>query len=254
MLLTAGTFTAVMQPLVPVPLFYILTDSIITGALLALLCLIMNKAIAFSIFSIDETVQRYVNYAALGFIFILTWIGLGMFLLYLSFPSEIVHYFVPTLPIRALIALLVFSFIVSIQNKISNLEDKDTMELEDSSKKATESIEYKEEILEHIAVKKGSQIDLIPVNEIICMQAEGDYVQIYSTEGLFLKEQTMKYFSEHLPQNKFVRVHRSSIVNIDYIVRIEAYEKQQQLIILHNDLKIKSSINGYRELKRKLNL
>lgn len=110
------------------------------------------------------------------------------------------------------------------------------------------------EIIDRIAIKLGSKIHVIAVPDILYLQAEGDYVMIYTPDGNYLKEQTMKYFEQHLPQQKFVRVHRSCIVNVEIISRVELYEKQNYLLHLQNGTKIKASTNGYRLLKKTLSL
>ena len=110
------------------------------------------------------------------------------------------------------------------------------------------------EVLERIAVKSGSKIHVILVPEVIFLQADGDYVQIITAQGKYLKEQTMKSFEEQLPENQFVRVHRSVIVNVEMISRIELYEKQNQLLTLKNGQQIKTSPSGYKALRMALNL
>jgi DNA-binding LytR/AlgR family response regulator len=79
-------------------------------------------------------------------------------------------------------------------------------------------------------------------------------VHIFTESGKYMKEQTMKYFEEHLSPSKFVRVHRSCIVNVDAISRVELYEKQTQLLILKNGIQIKMSQAGYKLLKGRLKL
>jgi DNA-binding LytR/AlgR family response regulator len=110
------------------------------------------------------------------------------------------------------------------------------------------------EIIERIGVKSGSKIHMILVPDIVYIQADGDYVQIFTTQGKYLKEQTMKYFEEHLPNNQFVRVHRSTIVNVEMISRIELYEKQSQQLTLKNGQQIKTSPAGYKALRAVLKL
>jgi len=110
------------------------------------------------------------------------------------------------------------------------------------------------EMLERIAVKSGTKIHVVLIPEIFYLQADGDYVQIFTAQGKYLKEQTMKYFEEHLPENQFVRVHRSVIVNVEMISRIELYEKQAQLLTLKNGQQIKTSPGGYKALRAVLNL
>ncbi|HBK32085.1 MAG TPA: hypothetical protein DDZ78_10785, partial [Porphyromonadaceae bacterium] len=64
--------------------------------------------------------------------------------------------------------------------------------------------------------------------------------------------ETMKYFETHLSPSTFLRVHRSYIVNIKKILRIERYEKRGQLLTLINGHKIKASEAGYKKLKEVL--
>ncbi|OJV74921.1 MAG: hypothetical protein BGO34_07925 [Bacteroidia bacterium 44-10] len=64
----------------------------------------------------------------------------------------------------------------------------------------------------------------------------------------------MKYFETGLPSMQFVRVHRSYIVNVEKILRIEMYEKQNQMLTLKNGDKIRASVTGYKALRTVLNL
>jgi hypothetical protein len=109
------------------------------------------------------------------------------------------------------------------------------------------------EIIDRITVRYGQKIKIIPIHEIIFFRADGDYVSIYTAEGHWLKEQTMKYSEEILPPDRFVRTHRSYIVNIHHISRIERYG-EQQLIVLSNGEKIKISNARYQVLKQRLGL
>ncbi len=85
-------------------------------------------------------------------------------------------------------------------------------------------------------------------------QAEGDYVRIITDSGKYLKEETMKYFQIHLSEKQFVRVHRSYLVNISKILRIELYEKQYQQLTLNNGDKLIISASGYKKLREILHL
>jgi len=110
------------------------------------------------------------------------------------------------------------------------------------------------QLLERIVVRTGQKINVVKVAEIVYFQAEGDYVRIFTDSDKFLKEETMKYFQLHLPESQFVRVHRSYLVNIVKILRIELYEKQNQQLTLSNGDKIKISASGYKRLRERLSL
>jgi two-component system, LytTR family, response regulator len=107
--------------------------------------------------------------------------------------------------------------------------------------------------LNRIVVRKGNSINIIPVEQIRFVQAEDDYVMIHHTDGKALKPQTMKYYEDNLPKKSFVRIHRSYIVKVEEINRLEPYTKDNYIAILHSGEKLPVSRTGYRLLKDELN-
>ncbi|GAB3006503.1 LytTR family DNA-binding domain-containing protein [Niabella terrae] len=105
-----------------------------------------------------------------------------------------------------------------------------------------------------IVVKNGSKIKIIPVQEVLYLEAADDFVKIFTKEGYFLKNKTMSFFESFLPADMFVRSHRSFIVNIQEITRIDPYEKDGHVAILKNGTKINVSRSGYGKLKEVLGL
>ncbi|HRG39311.1 MAG TPA: LytTR family DNA-binding domain-containing protein, partial [Bacteroidia bacterium] len=69
-----------------------------------------------------------------------------------------------------------------------------------------------------------------------------------------LKKKTMNYYEEVLDENNFVRVHRSFIINLNHLTKIEALEKNNYVAILKNDNRIPISRNSYAKLKGVLGL
>lgn len=114
--------------------------------------------------------------------------------------------------------------------------------------------ESKIEMLQRVAVKSGSKIEIVAVADITHIESEGDYVMIHSKNGKFLKEKTMKFFEQHLDSGTFVRVHRSCIINVNEISRIELFEKDSYIIKLKCGAQIKASSSGYKQLKELLNI
>jgi len=110
------------------------------------------------------------------------------------------------------------------------------------------------EYLQRIAVKSRHKVSVIAIDEVIYLEAEGDYVMIHTKDNKHLKEKTMKYFESHLEPDRFIRVHRSFIINADYILRLELYDKESYRVILKNNAIIKASSTGYKLLKEKLQL
>jgi two-component system LytT family response regulator len=109
-----------------------------------------------------------------------------------------------------------------------------------------------DEKLHRVVIKKTGKIHVISTNDINFLEAEDDYVMIHTDEGKYLKQQTMKYFENHLDQGQFVRVHRSYIANISCIERIEPYEKTNFILILKDGNKVPVSRSGMQVLKNNL--
>ena len=110
------------------------------------------------------------------------------------------------------------------------------------------------ELIDRITVKDGSRIHLVKTDELIYIQACGDYVMLITPTGEYLKEQTMKYFETHLSPDTFVRVHRSTIVNVTQISRVELFGKETYQLLLKTGVKLKVSLSGYRLLKERLGI
>jgi two-component system LytT family response regulator len=104
-----------------------------------------------------------------------------------------------------------------------------------------------------IVVRKGNAINLIPVDQIKYVEAQDDYVMIHHSAGKALKQQTMKFYEDNLPKTDFVRIHRSYIVRVEEIKRIEPYGKDNHVAILQSGDKLPVSRAGFRELKDELN-
>lgn len=107
---------------------------------------------------------------------------------------------------------------------------------------------------ERVVVKLNNKIRIIPFQDIFYIEAEGDYVMIHTPDGRFLKNKTMVFFEKNLDTSRFVRCHRSYIVNIQQISKIEVYEKDNHLAILSNGARVPVSRNGYTKLKNMLGI
>ncbi|RYZ81872.1 MAG: response regulator transcription factor, partial [Proteobacteria bacterium] len=107
---------------------------------------------------------------------------------------------------------------------------------------------------QRVVVKTAGKIKIIPTEEIHYLEAADDYVRIHTKEGGFLKNRTMAHFEKSLDGNLFVRTHRSYIVNVQQITRIDPYEKESYVAILKNGVKVSVSKTGYARLKDVLGL
>ena len=107
---------------------------------------------------------------------------------------------------------------------------------------------------QRIVVRNGSKIKIIPVHDVFYLEAADDYVKVHTTEGYFLKNKTMTHFEESLDGHQFARCHRSYIVNVQQITRIDPYEKDNHIAILRSGAKVPVSRSGYGKLKEVLGL
>ncbi|MFW5658268.1 MAG: LytR/AlgR family response regulator transcription factor [Bacteroidota bacterium] len=120
-------------------------------------------------------------------------------------------------------------------------------------KKLIDHVANDVEFLNRIVVKSGSKIHVIPVGNIHYFEAQDDYVMIYTGDKKHLKQTRMKYLEEHLNPNDFIRIHRSYIVKVDQIQKLELYEKDTYMVILKSGASIRASVSGYKKLKGILN-
>lgn len=107
---------------------------------------------------------------------------------------------------------------------------------------------------QRIVVKNGSKIKIIPVEDVFYLEAADDYVKVHTKEGAFLKNKTMNHFEQTLDRSLFVRTHRSCIVNIQQITRIDPYEKDGHIAILKSGGRVNVSKSGYIKLKEVLGI
>lgn len=105
---------------------------------------------------------------------------------------------------------------------------------------------------DRISVKDGNRIHIIHPAEILYIQASGDYVIFFTDTGQYLKEQTLKYYEECLSASGFVRIHRSYMVNLEQIARVELFGKETYQVRLKNGAGLRASGNGYKLLKKRL--
>ena len=103
--------------------------------------------------------------------------------------------------------------------------------------------------LERIVVKDGSKVHIIPVEKLDYVEAQDDYVALHSEKKSHLKQQTIASVEEQLDAKRFVRIHRSYIVNLERIARIEPYTKDSRVAVLLDGTQLPVSRSGHAKLK-----
>jgi len=120
--------------------------------------------------------------------------------------------------------------------------------------KLLESVSSSPSEQHRVVVRLSGKIRIIPVEEIHYLEAADDYVKIHTRDGAFLKNKTMGHFETILNKSQFVRTHRSYMVNISEITRIDPYEKDNHLAILKSGDRVPVSKTGYVKLRSVLGL
>jgi len=108
------------------------------------------------------------------------------------------------------------------------------------------------QFLERLVVKDGTKVTLIPVKKLDYAEALDDYVSLASEGKKQLKQQTISGLEAALDPALFVRIHRSYLVNIERVVRIEPYAKDSKVAVLSNGVKLPVSRAGFARLKKLL--
>ena len=111
--------------------------------------------------------------------------------------------------------------------------------------------EIQPESIDRIVVKTRHKLEIIKRNDILYLQADDDYVRIFSAKGEFMKNDTLKKYDGKLGAD-FVRIHRSTIVNVNHISNIHLIEKDSHEVHLNDGTRLKVSKSGYKVLKEVL--
>jgi len=106
--------------------------------------------------------------------------------------------------------------------------------------------------LERILVRDGSQVHVLPVHTIDSIEAADDAVTIHAQGAVHRKMQRLSELETRLDPGRFVRVHRSFIINVDRLARIELYAKDSRLAILESGCQLPVSRAGYARLRELL--
>jgi two-component system LytT family response regulator len=107
---------------------------------------------------------------------------------------------------------------------------------------------------QRIVVRKGANLVILPVHSVLFLEAFDDYVKVHTKEGFYLKKKTMAHYEKVLDPAQFVRVHRSYILNLQELTRIEPLTKDSHVALLKNGARIPLSETGFSKLKEVLGI
>lgn len=100
-----------------------------------------------------------------------------------------------------------------------------------------------------IVVKKGSNLVILPVHAVFYIEAFDDYVKVHTKDGFFLKKKTMSHYEKVLDPSQFVRVHRSFLLNLQELTRIEPLTKDSHVALLKSGVRVPLSEAGFAKLR-----
>src|SRR5262245_35275648 len=105
---------------------------------------------------------------------------------------------------------------------------------------------------ERLVVKDGTRVTLIPISKLDYAEAQDDYVALSSEGRKHLKQQTIASLEASLDPRRFVRIHRSYVVNLERVTRIEPYGKDSRVAVLSSGVRLPVSRAGYARLQAQL--
>lgn len=226
---------------------YALLDGAVFGLAAGFGGLMLWSVLRYGIDGIRTPLLRRVYYAAVGSMFIALVAGAETAAVAMASP-EAFGMFAPTIPARMLCLVAVYA-LFALWYAYAGREDGRETDGGILQPLPLDGIRT----MERITVRSGQKIEVIPIGDIIYLQAEGDYVYIVTSGGRWLKERTMKYFEENLPCRSFVRVHRSHIVSVAHISRIEQ-SGRERFAVLRDGTRLRISDSGYKLLRQTLSL
>ena len=101
---------------------------------------------------------------------------------------------------------------------------------------------------QRIVVRDGARVHVIPLDKLDYVEAQDDYIALHSAGKSYLKQQPIADLERQIDPARFVRVHRSAIVNLERITRLEPYGKDSRLAILADGTRLPVSRSGYARL------
>ena len=119
------------------------------------------------------------------------------------------------------------------------------------SKTSEKTEKYHQKITNRIIVKCKGGVTFIDTKDIICIEASDYYLKIITNIDEHVMRKSLNSMEEKLNRDQFIRIHRSTIVNIEYIQSIERYTPNEHLVIMKNGNKYRLSNNGRKILKDK---
>jgi len=115
--------------------------------------------------------------------------------------------------------------------------------------RAAREIRRRAQPLDRLLIRDGARVHVVPVTTILYVEAQDDYVNVVTKKARHLKQQTLNDLEAQLDPRRFVRIHRSYIVHLDALERIEPLTKDSRVAVLHDGTQLPVSRSGYEKLR-----
>jgi two-component system LytT family response regulator len=106
--------------------------------------------------------------------------------------------------------------------------------------------------LSRIVIRDGADVHVVPIDRVDYVEAQDDYIAVHTGERTLLKDQTMANLETQLDPRRFVRIHRSFLLNLDRLARLETTGKDTRIAVLRNGRELPVSRTGYARLQELL--
>jgi two-component system LytT family response regulator len=108
--------------------------------------------------------------------------------------------------------------------------------------------------LERVLIRDGARVHILPVDAIDYVQAQDDYISVRSGGRSYLKEQTLSDLEASLDSRRFVRIHRSYLLNLERLARVEQTVRESRVAVLKDGTTLPVSRAGYGKIQQLLGL
>ncbi|MFZ3215464.1 MAG: LytTR family DNA-binding domain-containing protein [Candidatus Acidiferrales bacterium] len=105
------------------------------------------------------------------------------------------------------------------------------------------------QFVDRIAVRDGTRVFIIPVAKLDYAEAQDDYVALVADGKKHLKQQTISSLESALDPARFLRIHRSYVVNLERVVKVEPYAKDSHIAVLSTGAQLPVSRAGFQRLR-----
>jgi two-component system, LytTR family, response regulator len=95
--------------------------------------------------------------------------------------------------------------------------------------------------LRRLVVRADDRLLLVPLHEVVHLEADGNYVRVHTATGVHQLRDTLSHLETMLDPDRFVRIHRGEIVNLDAVRAVEPYFHGDFVLLLKNGEKLRLS-------------